>query len=322
MDPAGLIATAGHCVEVAPDVIDYLRETFVDDAVARGDIPPYERESFLDMVREERWQVEGEAEGSPPKRVVSVIQPQGPDRIIDAWTTAAVVDFQPFEDGDDALLSVSGFEPLKPLVVAKAAPRNGEAVTCVGFPGDFRDATVDRERTQQPSFKSGTVSSVQVQPSGRPTTEIDAGMSPGTSGGPTINAAGEVLGVNSFGMNASTEAFNFSTDTAMLRNFLQPSPPSSSSRTGQSLRVSASAAANRSAAQRAPGRRPIRSIGPETDTAATTAPRASRTGAETLATPGSRSAALCAQPRLRTSTRVRSVNFAWGSTACCVAASL
>ena len=41
----------------------------------------------------------------------------------------------------------------------------------------------------------------------------------------------------------------------------------------QSRRVSASAAANRSAAQRAPGRRPIRSIGPDTETAAITAPR-------------------------------------------------
>ena len=74
-------------------------------------------------------------------------------------------------------------------------------------------------------------------------------------------------------------------------------------------------------AQRAPGLRPIRSIGPDTDTAAITAPRPSRTGAETLATPGSRSAALCAQPRLRTSASVRSVNFAVGNTACCAAAS-
>ena len=86
-------------------------------------------------------------------------------------------------------------------------------------------------------------------------------------------------------------------------------------------RVNASAAATRSAAQRAPGRRPIRSIGPDTDTAAITAPRPSRTGAETLATPGSRSAALCAHPRLRTSASVRSVNFAAGYTACWVLAS-
>ena len=39
---------------------------------------------------------------------------------------------------------------------------------------------------------------------------------------------------------------------------------------GYSRRVSASAAASRSAAQRAPGRRPIRSMGPDTDTAAIT----------------------------------------------------
>src|SRR4029077_8371322 len=90
---------------------------------------------------------------------------------------------------------------------------------------------------------------------------------------------------------------------------------------GHSRRASASAAAKRSAAHRAPGRRPIRSIGPDTDTAAITAPRPSRTGAETLATPASRSAALCAQPRLRTSARARSVNIAAGSTACWVAAS-
>jgi hypothetical protein len=92
--------------------------------------------------------------------------------------------------------------------------------------------------------------------------------------------------------------------------------------THQSLRAKASAAASRSAAHRAPGRRPILSIGPDTDTAAITVPRPSRTGAETLATPGSRSATLCAQPRLRTSASVRSLNFAVGRTACCVAASL
>ena len=60
----------------------------------------------------------------------------------------------------------------------------------------------------------------------------------------------------------------------------------------------------------------------ETETAATTSPAWSRTGADTLATPASRSAALWAQPRRRTSASVRSVNFAEGNTARCVAASL
>jgi hypothetical protein len=77
----------------------------------------------------------------------------------------------------------------------------------------------------------------------------------------------------------------------------------------------ASAAASRSAAQRTPGLLPILSTGPDTDTAATTWPELSLTGAETLATPGSRSATLWAQPRRLTSRSVRSPNTASLSTA-------
>src|SRR5690606_30274040 len=49
-----------------------------------------------------------------------------------------------------------------------------------------------------------------------------------------------------------------------------------------------------------PGCRVRRSMGPETDTAATTRLEGPRTGAETDATPGSRSPIDCAQPRRRT----------------------
>ena len=50
-----------------------------------------------------------------------------------------------------------------------------------------------------------------------------------------------------------------------------------------------------------PGWRPMRSMGPEIDRAARTRPDGPRTGAETEATPGSRSPTDCAQPRRRTS---------------------
>src|ERR1700683_2029066 len=49
-----------------------------------------------------------------------------------------------------------------------------------------------------------------------------------------------------------------------------------------------------------PGDLVRRSIGPDTETAARTRPPGPRTGADTDATPGSRSAAVAAQPRLRT----------------------
>ncbi len=64
---------------------------------------------------------------------------------------------------------------------------------------------------------------------------------------------------------------------------------------------------------RSPGRRPSRSIGPLTLIAAITRPVRSRIGADTLATPASRSATLCDQPRRRTSARVRPVNLHRGS---------
>ena len=59
-----------------------------------------------------------------------------------------------------------------------------------------------------------------------------------------------------------------------------------------------------------PGWRESRSIGPEIDTAAMTRPEGERTGADTEATPGSRSPTLCAQPRRRTPDSAVAVNAA------------
>ena len=69
------------------------------------------------------------------------------------------------------------------------------------------------------------------------------------------------------------------------------------------------------AACRRPGWRETRSIAPEMETAATTRPEGPRTGAETEATPNSRSLTLWAQPRRRTPDKVVAVNFApWSPT--------
>ena len=67
--------------------------------------------------------------------------------------------------------------------------------------------------------------------------------------------------------------------------------------------LSRSAAAITAGACSRPGCRESRSIGPETLTAAMTFPEGERTGAETDATPGSRSPTEWAQPRRRTAAR-------------------
>src|SRR5262249_43856262 len=65
-----------------------------------------------------------------------------------------------------------------------------------------------------------------------------------------------------------------------------------------------------------PGERVSRSIGPDTDVAAITFPPCPRTGADTDATPGSRSATLAAQPRRRTWASAVAVNLAPRSPRC------
>ncbi|MCG5433406.1 serine protease [Mycobacterium sp. MYCO198283] len=229
------LATAGHCVDPGGEEIkSMVREAMVMELLDNGEFSSESKAAaFLELANRQQWPVEGKDNGAPVEREVRVIQPDDPDRVIDQFTTAQVVDFQPFKEGDNALLRVANIPPLKPLVVADKAPEVGEELTAVGFAGKVQDIS-DPSRVPQPSFKTGTASSQQVSPEGVPGTEINAQMSAGMSGGPTIsNETGEVLGVNSAGFN--DQSANFITDATTLRNFLQkngvqlaePEPPKS-----------------------------------------------------------------------------------------------
>jgi hypothetical protein len=84
-----------------------------------------------------------------------------------------------------------------------------------------------------------------------------------------------------------------------------------------SPRDSSAAATHTASACRRPGDLVGRSRGPLTLSAATTRPSRARTGADTEATPGSRSATDCAQPRRRTSDSVRGGNAAERTSGSC-----
>ncbi len=59
-----------------------------------------------------------------------------------------------------------------------------------------------------PTNKSGKVSKKSTV-EGSPVYEIDAAISEGMSGGPTVDLGGKVIGVNSFGPVGEPQAFNF-----------------------------------------------------------------------------------------------------------------
>jgi hypothetical protein len=231
VDPAGYIATDGHCVD--SNSLETKEEVIT--AVVRGDgrdwkgtapnASPDDLSQTVITALKEEWPIEGDGPASPPDRTVRVIQPMGPGRVITEWTTAQVIDFQKAENEDNALLKVSNVSTLAALPIASETPPLGTAVTSAGFPGDVGQ-NMDDSRRQPPSFKEGSVSSKQVQPNGAARTEVSAAQTNGMSGGPVVdNATGEVIGLCDYMIyNQQTGqvegGFNFATDASALHSFL------------------------------------------------------------------------------------------------------
>ncbi|MFD3458307.1 serine protease [Nocardia fluminea] len=212
----GDIATAGHCVDPAVSGREKVINKFLKGQ-GRDDL----RTEAM-----QNWKVEGEQTGAPIARTVKIVQPSSvKDHVIGEWTTAQVVDFQPFAEGDNALLKYSTSEETPPLVVSDSDPAIGDQLTAIGFPGIIRDFEDPgpASSVNRPSFKTGTVSSHQISEDGVPRTEVSIDIQGGMSGGPTVGADNEVMGVNSFGYakgGADVPGLNYITDATDLRAFL------------------------------------------------------------------------------------------------------
>jgi len=91
-------------------------------------------------------------------------------------------------DVDLALLSIQT-APLTPLRPASVSPRVGEMVFAFGHPWGQRN-TVTR------GIVSALVSAQNRRGDKLPVIRSDAPLAPGNSGGPLVNAGGEVVGIN------------------------------------------------------------------------------------------------------------------------------
>ncbi len=205
----GDIATASHCL--APDNNDrlYMIAQVVKeyDITVNGKTP---RPQDLD------WKVS--FDNSPQTKVGQPSGVPGGPFSGQPMVIAQVIAKQTFVTGDNALLRVANMKDTPALTVAEKRPELTDPVTAIGFPASV--SGVSDVTRQSPSYKSGQVSSFQTSTRGVPRTEIDAAVSGGMSGGPTINQAGEVIGINSFGVVGETQSFNFVTDTETMRNFM------------------------------------------------------------------------------------------------------
>jgi S1-C subfamily serine protease len=207
----GSIATVGHCVD-PNEIKRYIVDQEVNAEIKDGYLTSADRTNA-----HETWTVEGHDAGSQPDSTINVYQTVAASGVqVTKPMLATVVDFRPANQGDVALLKVQPSSPMPALQVAPSEPVTGESIVSVGYPGSVRKVV---DSTQDPSFKSGQVGSNQTSDGG-PVTEIDAPVSPGMSGGPTVDLQGRVVGVNSFKINGETQAFNFITGNSPLQQIL------------------------------------------------------------------------------------------------------
>ncbi len=200
----GHVATAGHCVEAD----EALRVNIYANVI--------EEQGFTGAKAEDvGWPM---TLGDPS---IKIDQPSGIDGgVLSGKTaiTAQLIAKQGFEKGDNALLRIADMKGTPALQIGSEAPKVREKVTSIGFP-DLVGSTSDVER-QKPSYRSGAVSSRSYSTQGVPRTEIDTDITPGMSGGPSVNEAGQVIGINSAYVYQGSGQANYITDTQTLRDFL------------------------------------------------------------------------------------------------------
>ena len=201
--PDGWVATAGHCADPA-SAKEQLLNTAAPEYRAQFPDAPESRDPAAALAwLKQNARVEGDTPDHSP--AVNLMVMYGTGTKLAAKMLATVVDFRPTDKGDLALLKVEKHNMPSSLLATDAEVAIGTPILAVGFPqstGLVTDPTLD------PTNKSGTVSKKSTRKS-VPEYEIDAPVSDGMSGGPTIALDGKVIGVNSFGPTGEPQAFNF-----------------------------------------------------------------------------------------------------------------
>jgi serine protease Do len=215
VNPNGYVATAGHCVDLySPNGIkgDFIAAV-AKDVVAT--VPGVTLQQAIDFGTQ-NWTVEGTAKGSAIDSQIAVVtgsvqgggQPQA--------LPARVVDARGLTQGDVALLKVETTDLPSVELATDADVQVGTPLLSIGYPASA-DAVTDP--SLEPSNKDGQVSSKKTVGS-VPVYETSAALTPGMSGGPTVDLEGRVLGINSFMPAGESQAFNFVAPASGLTELL------------------------------------------------------------------------------------------------------
>lgn len=219
VDPDGYVVTAGHCLdpELAGDSAIALRAK----QLYKENLSFFENRGIslaqLIAYAKKHWQVEGPDGGSTITPQVEVIVPSGDNSEDPVTYEADVVDVDTTNDVGLLHIDATGLPALS--LADEEEIEIGESIFAVGFPG-LRDSVTDP--SLRPTFKSGSISDTGAtrDQGDVPIYETSAPMSQGMSGGPTVNAEGEVVGINSFGTNLNND-FNWIAPSHLVADMLE-----------------------------------------------------------------------------------------------------
>ena len=220
VNPSGYIVTAGHCVD---DSLDYGARWDailfgVEEWIDLGLATPDEADDLLDIAYG-NWLVGGEGEGTPPERTVSVAHGRAVSGLATGTATSArVIEVASLSDGDVALLKIEQSDLPTIQLDSDVTLTIGTPVLSVGYPAS---SDLVSDQSLEPTFKDGTISSRRTREDGLlPVYEVSAALTEGMSGGPTVDHAGDVIGVNSFSIEGETQPFNFLTPVSLVSELL------------------------------------------------------------------------------------------------------
>jgi serine protease Do len=203
----GIILTAGHCADPA----EY-KSQLIDKVYAR-----LQQQGLTSQVTQQDAERYWTVPDSPDLSVT--VYPTAFAASVDNATAlpARVLSDEPFSQGDVALLQVNPPSPLPALEAAPQNPADGSNLITTGYPASVTSA-VDLSNLQ-PTLTPGQVTSIQTY-NGAQFIGISSTLSPGMSGGPTVDAQGRIVGTNSFKPGGESQQLNFITSTSEVRRVL------------------------------------------------------------------------------------------------------
>lgn len=203
VNPDGWVATAGHCVDPVSATELILKRAANEYRSQFPDSPESSDPAVTFDWLQKNARVEGDTAGQGPQLSFNLMS--GTGTVLTEKQVANVVEFRPVGMGDAALLKVAKHNLPSSELATDGEVAIGTPVLAVGFPESTQHITGP---SLDPTYKSGKVSKKSTA-GPNPAYEIDAAMTQGMSGGPTIGLNGKVVGVNSSAPANETQAFNF-----------------------------------------------------------------------------------------------------------------